>query len=339
MSTSRTIGSIPSATLMLPSRSTRSPQKHYINHTDAYTVGTKLDLIGRDFLLVAEGNGSFARSWEEQHSQEEEWVAARMLVTDYLSYEDMQKNETSRKTISYLTERGAQFAYGVDMGQLDSYFPGHRFCRIQANCPNDRKDYYQIPPTLPPLMKRFVLSARSLQQKGDTLHITLPQPGSERCQAVYQAHHFGLGKAIEGTDYEFMTKVPFNPDRYPGYEHIKTNSTESAHVARFNQEFIFRLGDPDTKTPPDRLGEISVILKHGLNTGQPFQCNYYTTISPDLSSPIAFPRQEPFSEHESQLEAPATKRRKSTQDEDESPMEIVLTEITRTLGCQNLNNT
>ncbi|MCH9632070.1 MAG: hypothetical protein S4CHLAM6_03940 [Chlamydiae bacterium] len=269
-----------------------SDERHYINNTDAYTVGKPLDLSVADVLFMGEGNCSFTESWVENHMRAgESQVAKRVLCTELMSYEEMTIDQETARRIEDLSKLGTQFVYCLDATTSNRTFEGHTFRRIQFNCPHDRSNYYSVPPTLPPLVSGFFRAIESLQEPGDTVHMTLLQPPGK--ESLYQ-HFFQIVKGAEGTGVIFEDDLPFDNIRYRLYIHKMTFSNLRASNSKYCREFVFVRGaNSNAITPLDRIDFEYPILEHGPKAGQNVLCDVYKHRSGRKTSYSALPPMRP----------------------------------------------
>lgn len=292
--------------------------RHYVNNTDAYTVGKPLNLEVADVLFCGEGNCSFTASWVDNHmSSGEADVAKRVLCTELMTYEDMISDHGTAQRIRKYTGLGTQFVYCLDATKSDEVFKGHTFCRMQFNCPHDRSNYYSIPPTLPPLVSGFFKAAQHLQESGGTVHMTLLQPPGK--ESLYQ-YFFQIVDGAEGTGVVFEDDLPFNSTRYPGYHHQMTHSYKHADNARYSREFVFVRGDNlNARTPFTRIDFDYPKLEYGPDAGESVQCDVYRRRSGNKTSYSALP---PMREAASS-QSPAKRLKRDLEELDCEPEEVV----------------
>lgn len=183
--------------------------------------------------------------------------------------------------IQSLKDRGVTVILGYDGTNMHEHplTQGRTFKRIQWNCPHDKSNYRAQ--TLPPIIKKFFESAAKMQQNGHRVHVTLAQPlgGPYNNKSVfYQAIVYNIRFAAASSGYCLYAKRPFGSERYPGYIHEQTGSTESAAGAERQREFVF------IKGPMPAGRRISKIKKETFNDFGQTKREYYVRDTDDESS-------------------------------------------------------
>ena len=159
------------------------------------------------------------------------------------------------KRIQALKDRDVTVILGYDGTGMHKHplTQGKTFKRIHWNCPHDGSNYRNQ--TLPTIIKKFFKSAAKMQQDGHRVHVTLAQPpGSpaEKKPEFYQGVIYNIRDAAESRGYKLYAKRSFGAERYPGYIHQRTGSTESAVGAERLREFVFVKGPLSADRPQSR---------------------------------------------------------------------------------------
>jgi hypothetical protein len=170
-------------------------------------------------------------------------IATDLTATHLKTFARDQEEEKNllEKRIVDLKRRGVNVLFGVDAEQIHRTFKGRRFKRIQWNCPfgeaNAREKFQN---TIP----RFFQSCSRLQIPDDRVHVTLMQKSDDYWKTRQKENSIVLGSAEAG--YRLIRKRSFrtySKERYPGYKHVKTGTTEKYSSGGEEQEFIFEKTD------------------------------------------------------------------------------------------------
>lgn len=219
----------------------------------------RLGSIAQKRLFVGEGDFSFTEAIVEKHPE-----AARTIKATELDYSREENKEIAQR-IQKLREKDLEIYMGVDGTKLSQFFQGQQFNRIQWNCPfgysHDREVFKKAIPD-------FFTSCAALQLSGDRVHVTLIQKDPAKSDDYWKIRQrenpIVLGSAAAG--YRLIRKRNFGPDRYPGYKHVKTGTTDIYDKGGVAKEFVFEKTD---KFATDRLD-----LKYAQNLQDPSQKKY-----------------------------------------------------------------
>lgn len=220
-------------------------EKQATTEADGYETDTEIKpkkMRLRRRLEVGAGDFSFMSALIKKQQEHYPDFAKSIIATVY----EKNKNELVEKypdsvetNIEYLRNVGATLHINADARRLHHYknFQGKRFERIHFNCPHDGSDYKEQ--TLPPIIRDFFASAKTLQQEGDRIHMALPKPPGTEYNKFYKAYIYDVYNAARNAGYRLMTKREFGSDRFPGYEHKETKKNQSAAVTENLREYIF----------------------------------------------------------------------------------------------------
>jgi hypothetical protein len=192
-------------------------------------------------LFVGEGSFTYTDALLRKHGKDKPGLAKAITATEYRSQEKIEAIPGVEKRLQKLIGLGAHLYTNVDARKIEKLFKGKRFKRIHWNIPHDGSDFKAQ--TLPPIISDFFQSCAKVQKDGDRVHISLPQPRKKRGgYDFYQGYIYNLVKASEDAGYKLIRKRKFNAERYPGYEHTRTNAAGSSApvVDEFAREFVFR---------------------------------------------------------------------------------------------------
>jgi BMT5-like rRNA (uridine-N3-)-methyltransferase len=176
-------------------------------------------------LLIGEGDFSYTEALLKKHEKSHPKLGQAITATEY------QTVKNSRR-LELLKQKGVKIFEGVDGRKLHEYFKDQRIKRIQWNMPfgasrNDTE--------FEGVMPQFFESASQLQHKGDRVHVTLMQEdGKQRYRQIENRIVLGATSA----QYRLIRKRRFGVERYPGYQHVKTNG-EPYQGSDETREFVF----------------------------------------------------------------------------------------------------
>ncbi|MFH1333790.1 MAG: class I SAM-dependent methyltransferase [Pseudomonadota bacterium] len=194
-------------------------------------------------LFLGDGNFSAAASLFYKHNPSKN-LGPFFTVTEYMSEETTQQTHGAlfARNVQYLKTNGADVQFGIDARYLSDYFSGRRFHSIHFNFPHDRSNFKER--TLPNLLKEFFKSAAEVQKIGDKIHIAIPKHPDKEKRKFYESYVYALYEAAAETGYRLAYKRPFGKERYPGYQHTKTGSSDSATVTEDAREYVFECIEP-----------------------------------------------------------------------------------------------
>jgi hypothetical protein len=210
-------------------------------------------------LLIGEGDFSYTEALLKKHEESHPKLGQAITATEYQTVKNSPRLEL-------LKQKGVKIFQGVDGRKLHEQFKDQRIKRIQWNMPfgASRKDT-----EFEGVMPQFFESASQLQQKGDRVHVTLMQEDGK--QGSRQIEN-GIVLGATSAQYRLIRKRWFGVERYPGYQHVKTNG-EPYQGSDETREFIFEktecmtvddnpLALQDPKEKEYKIGSTSSDLKH-----------------------------------------------------------------------------
>ncbi|CAF0827572.1 unnamed protein product [Adineta steineri] len=195
-------------------------------------------------LLIGEGDFSFTKALIDKHRITHLKLSEAITATDWtaihLNRDPTEKQNQLKQRIIRLTDIGVNVLFGINAEHIHWTFKGRRFKRIQWNCPfgkTSSEEREKFKDTIP----QFFLSCSQLQLLDDRVHVTLMQEESGEYWKQRQIENpIVLGSAEAG--YRLIRKRSFKTsgeERYPGYNHVKTGTTESYPHEGKQQEFVF----------------------------------------------------------------------------------------------------
>ncbi len=221
-------------------------------------------------LIIGDGNFSFTKTFVCRRQtgmgldsqRPDPNFGSRVIATEYKPECDCLPLEGAAKNIKSLKQDGVTFCFDVDATRIDRVFSGKNFSRIQWNCPDLGQGFCSGSNDLERTIHHFALSAASLQNEGGTLHLTLIAPETFPDFRIWQAFHYGIVEAMEGTGY-ILDSVKDSTGRYVFdktifYRHQKTAGDRKIVAANEGlNELIFRRTlDPNARTPSALIGRI-----------------------------------------------------------------------------------
>ncbi|CAF1024332.1 unnamed protein product [Didymodactylos carnosus] len=169
-------------------------------------------------------------------------IATDLTAIHLTRHQEEEKNLLEERIVD-LKRRGVNVLFGVDAEQIHRTFKGRRFKRIQWNCPfGEATAREEFKNTIP----RFFQSCSKLQLPDDRVHVTLMQKSGDYWKTRQKENPIVLGSAEAG--YRLIRKRSFQTygeQRYPGYIHVKTGTTEKYSSGGEEQEFIFEKTDKE----------------------------------------------------------------------------------------------
>ncbi|WP_316359556.1 Rossmann-like fold-containing protein [Candidatus Neptunichlamydia sp. REUL1] len=194
-------------------------------------------------LLVGEGDFSYTEALIKKHQKTHQTLARTITATDLFS--PPEGGEVQNR-LSFLEERGVKILVGINGAELHRFFPKKRFQRVQWNCPfPEAKKREGFEKRIPD----FFLSCAKLQLPKDRIHVTLMQHDNEYTITRQKENPIVLGSTRAG--YRLIRKRVFGESRYPGYNHVKTKSSERYNAEGKEREFVFEKveGAPTLSSP------------------------------------------------------------------------------------------
>ena len=211
--------------------------------------------VDRDILVLGDGDFSFAEALVARRERgvgidtrrAQPYFARRVIATEYKSEAEVLTNRATVNRIKNLTKKGVEFRFGVDATNIATTFKGRHFSRIQWNCPDLNEPFCDIDSGLSKTLRNFALSAASLQEEGDRLHVSLIAPKTGLGADFWQAMHYGI-TSMEETGYVLDAIKPSGSARYSidlserkiSWEHNKTSGDRAICAAKDIEELIFR---------------------------------------------------------------------------------------------------
>ncbi|MBS0648236.1 MAG: DUF2431 domain-containing protein [Verrucomicrobia bacterium] len=192
---------------------------------------SKADRKCKERLFIGEGDFSFTAAFIEKHQQSHPKLASAITATEL----DKPTKEETLKRITQLQDKRVKFLFGIDGQLLDQIFKGKRFRRIHWNCPyvdfttSNREAFKDVIP-------KFFLSCSQLQLTQDRVHITLMQEKDGYWRKRQEENPIVKGATLAG--YRLIRKRLFGAERYPGYEHVKTDKKSHGKNEEM-REFVF----------------------------------------------------------------------------------------------------
>ena len=185
-------------------------------------------------LFVGEGDFAYTEALLKKHSQTYPSLARFITATEY-------QKPTALERISRLTAQGVRVLSGIDATKIHQTFERERYQRIHWNFPYPIKliDH-------DPMITNFFKSCSALQMYGDRVHLTLMQEPYEHWKGAEGTHwktrqtRISLVSAASNAGYRLVRKRKFGPDRYPGYQHVKTDGFKPYDGNAPCREFIFQ---------------------------------------------------------------------------------------------------
>lgn len=182
-------------------------------------------------LFVGEGDFAYTEALLAKHRKTHPILAQFITATEY-------QQPTALDRISRLMAQGVRVLSGIDATQIHQSFEGERYQRIHWNFPYPLEFKVRDP-----LIPNFFQSASALQMLGDRIHITLMQESFAPWKGTHWKSRqtgISLASAASNAGYRLVRKRKFGPDRYPGYQHVKTKSFEPYASDAPCREFIFQ---------------------------------------------------------------------------------------------------
>ncbi len=184
----------------------------------------------KERLFLGEADFRYTAALLQKHEAKYPQLAKAITATEFLAPID---NETVLQRINQLKAKGVTVLFGIDGQTIHQTFQRRHFPRIHWNCPfpkaRQREGFEKVIPN-------FFVSANQLQLVGDRIHVTLVQ-GSNYWK-IRQNENPILEGAIKA-GYRLIRKRLFGEERYPGYVHVKTNTTEKYTAGGEEREFVF----------------------------------------------------------------------------------------------------
>ncbi len=287
------IGSFfPNKDVIMPSSfPTNTLPSNEIQNVNQRFSPSSIDISGRDCLLLGEGNYSFAITWVSRRikgigvdsERPQPNFGSRVIATNYSSYNECRRTIPNFDSLmNTLKSLNILALFGIDATQIDKHFEGHRFSRIQWNCPDISTPFCEYPPQLSNTLADFFDAASPLQDVGDRTHVTLITPKKMPNSKVWQSMHYGIVDAVEGSGYALSKIKPSGPIRYVDlegnskYEHQKTyGNTKVLAFEEGVSEFIFqRLSNIEKGTHPSNIETYNGFRKFFSSDGR-----FYETIN------------------------------------------------------------
>ena len=183
-------------------------------------------------LLVGEGDFTYTEDLLCKHRKTHPNLPHSITATE-LKYPPPSREV--QKRVEYLKEEGVDIQFGIDAKQLDQYFRGRRFERIQWNCPYGHgfPDGEAVP--------KFFEAVSRLQKVGDRIHVHLVQGSGEYWKTRQTQNPIVLGSVK--ASYALIKKRDFSNKRYPGYRHTMTGTSELYIAGGDEREFVFEKTD------------------------------------------------------------------------------------------------
>lgn len=176
-------------------------------------------------LFVGEGDFSYTEALLKKHEQTHPELGKAITATEYKGDHQARWKALQKKGVKIFTE--------VDGCKLHEAFKGQRFKRIHWNLPfgvaKDREAFRSVIP-------QFFKACAELQKRKDRVHVTLMQEPDGYWKFRQRENPIVLGATSE--EYRLIRKRRFNPIRYPGYQHVKTDGTPCT-LSDEKREFVF----------------------------------------------------------------------------------------------------
>lgn len=178
-------------------------------------------------LLIGEGNFTYAENLIHIHQETHSELGKSIIATEFQTPTE----QTTRERVNSLIKQGVSVYFNVDAKNLHLQF-NQRIPRIHWNCPNGGGTIQQKEQFKGTVI-HFFQSGSKLQKAGDRIHITLLQEPN-----IWQVrqNQCDLVKAATESNYHLVRKRLFH-ERYPGYQHKKTNGNDSIDSKK--REFVF----------------------------------------------------------------------------------------------------
>ncbi len=221
-----------------------------------------------DILIVGDGNFSFTEALVNRRRQglaqrthhKDLKFGSRVLATEYIKEKECLTANETRARVNSLLALGVTFEFGIDATKIHQIYQGRTFKRIQWNCPDGNRPFCDHSPQLRLTIEQFVLASSYLQKTGGKLHMSLIGPEAHPDHTTWQAMHYGIANAVEGSGYVLHSIKQSGSKRYTYHDsgghakswtHKKTSGFKD--VGAFSEgvnEFVFkRVSTPIITTP------------------------------------------------------------------------------------------
>ncbi len=183
-------------------------------------------------LFVGEGDFSYTEALIQKHQATHPHLPQAITATELKQPEPVAKKKIAKR-VETLTRMGVKVLLGIDALKIDQTFKGKRFERIHWNCPfgEARGDRSVFKGAIP----AFFQASSVLQMAGDRIHVTLMQ--EEGYWETRQKEN-PIVLASTKAGYRLIRKRIFGPERYAGYQHVKTD--QHKHDGGKRREFVFQ---------------------------------------------------------------------------------------------------